>query len=385
MKNRQQIILEHGIYLIIWLILFVVPIFGYRHDDGIHWSAVWMFWIRILPFALLFALNNYLLIPRLLVMRKYSRYLLMALMTIVSIMLINQIFVRTYFFPAPTFRIENPKTTIVEKPNADTLIVTAITQGQTTTESKEKPPRRRHYRPEKWHYVMMDGIVSLLLVGTNAAICLLFLSMADRKRLSDMESQSLKAELDYLKAQINPHFFMNTLNNIHALVDIDSERAKESIIELSKIMRYVLYDTNLPLVSLTKEVEFINNYVDLMRMRYSEEVLITMRYPDPLPELKLPPLMLVALIENAFKHGISYQHDSFVEMSLEVVGNKLIYKVENSYFGEKIAATLTPDAGSGVGLTNLRKRLGLLYGDDGQLLVAQTDNRYTATLTLTTR
>lgn len=380
MKNRQNSILQNGIYALIWLILLIIPIFGYRDNDSIHWNAVMMFWVKMLPFLLLFALNNYILIPRLLVRRRYAKYLTSVVVVIAGVLVLNHIFVRTYIFSTPSFRVEKSQTTVV-KPQSDTLALTAVQTPSEKAKFDSENPRRRHFRPAMWQFLLMDGIVSILLVGTNAAICLMFLSIADRVRLREMESQSLKSELDYLKSQINPHFFMNTLNNIHALVDIDAERAKESIIELSKIMRYVLYDTNLSTVPLQKEIEFIQNYVCLMRMRYTDEVQITTRYPSPVIDVALPPLMLVALIENAFKHGISYQQKSFINLSLDVVGDELIYTVENSYFAQKTAT----DPASGVGLSNLRKRLELLYGDNGQLSVCQVDNRYTATLKLQLR
>lgn len=402
MKNRQHIIIQNGIYLIIWLILFLIPVFGYRDDEGIRFDAVVLFWARMLPFLLLFVLNNYILIPRLLVPRRYGRYLAMVALSISAILILNHLVVRTYLFPSPKFRSEKGKSVTVAKPNGDTLLVTVIDNGEllaaadsstsmaiattapptkSTENQVREQKRNHHFRAATWQYLMMDYIVSILLVGTNAAICLMFLSLADRERLQKMESQSLKSELDYLKSQINPHFFMNTLNNIHALVDIDSERAKESIIELSKIMRYVLYDTNLPLVPLKKEVEFIDNFIQLMRMRYSDEVRISTRYPDPLPDVKLPPLLMMALIENAFKHGISYQRDSFVSLSVDVVGDDLICTVENSFFADKVVDLAT----SGVGLTNLVKRLELLFGDRGKLAVNEQNDRYTTTLILPLR
>ena len=218
-----------------------------------------------------------------------------------------------------------------------------------------------------------DWLLAVLVIGCNLAIRFLFKSIQDDRHLKELESQRLKTELNYLKAQVNPHFFMNTLNNIHALIDIDGERAKETVIELSRIMRYVLYDADRPTVPLRKEMEFIDNYIRLMRIRYAGEVEIRTLCPADPPDVQVPPLMLITLTENAFKHGMSYREGSFIDIRLTVEEGVFSYTVENS---------VAPDAerGSGVGLENLRKRLGLLYGSAGSLETRNAGGRYTAKL-----
>ena len=118
-----------------------------------------------------------------------------------------------------------------------------------------------------------------------------------------LEKENLNQQLEYLKYQINPHFFMNTLNNIHALVDIDPEKAKTTIVELSKMMRYLLYEGNNSLIPLHREVEFLRNYITLMKLRYTDKVKIDTDIPVSLPDRRLPPLLLITFVENAFKHG----------------------------------------------------------------------------------
>jgi len=222
--------------------------------------------------------------------------------------------------------------------------------------------------------MLNDYMVAVLVVGFNIAIRYLFKSMRDEGRIRHLEAHNLQAELNYLKAQINPHFFMNTLNNIHALIDIDADRAKESVIELSKIMRYVLYEADMPRIQLGREIAFIENYVSLMRIRFSDEVDVRMSFPSPVPDIKVPPMLLVTLVENAFKHGISYRRDSFIHVALTVDGGRLRYTVANSA-SESLAGR------PGVGMENMRKRLGLLFGEGGYTLSAHpTLDRYTVTL-----
>ncbi|MFV0554535.1 MAG: sensor histidine kinase, partial [Mangrovibacterium sp.] len=176
-------------------------------------------------------------------------------------------------------------------------------------------------------------------------------------------------------AQVNPHFFMNTLNNIHALIDIDTDRAKDTVIELSKIMRYVLYDANRPLISLEKEIHFLDNYIRLMRIRYTDNLDIRTSYPEEIPPINIPPLLLVTLIENAFKHGVGIRKEAFIHSSLVVENGKLTYVVRNSLSHEKHEA-------SGVGLENLRKRLSLLFKDEYELLISPSEEEYEVKLVM---
>lgn len=115
---------------------------------------------------------------------------------------------------------------------------------------------------------------------------------------------------------------MNTLNNIHALVDIDPEKAKDTILELSKMMRFVLYEGDKKGVPITREFDFIRNYVTLMKLRYTDKVEVKVELPAEVPDYELPPLMLITFIENAFKHGISYQHASFIHVKAGIEGTK---------------------------------------------------------------
>ncbi len=129
-----------------------------------------------------------------------------------------------------------------------------------------------------------------------------------------LEKENVQNQLAFLRNQVSPHFFMNTLNNIHALIDVDTEEAKEAIIKLSKLMRHLLYDSQAELVPLAKEMEFIQSYINLMKLRFSEKVKINLSIPDQLPDKSIPPFLFTSFVENAFKHGISYQNSSFIDI-----------------------------------------------------------------------
>ena len=148
--------------------------------------------------------------------------------------------------------------------------------------------------------------------------------------------------------------------NIHALIDIDAECANSAVIELSKMMRYVLYDSGREHISLEKDVQFLENYIELMRIRYVDAIDIRVRYPRPLPAgVTIPPLLLIVFVENAFKHGVSYNRSSFIHIDIACDGGMLVSRIVNSRHRE-------PDAGrTGIGLENVRKRLDLIYGPKG--------------------
>ncbi|MBQ7512102.1 MAG: histidine kinase, partial [Prevotella sp.] len=132
-------------------------------------------------------------------------------------------------------------------------------------------------------------VVLILMFGMNLGVKFYFKTREDQKKLVELEKENLQQQLEYLKYQINPHFFMNTLNNIHALVDIDPEKAKESIVELSKMMRFILYEGDKHGVPLSREFDFIRNYITLMRLRYTDKVKITVDLPDEAPDKTVPP------------------------------------------------------------------------------------------------
>jgi len=219
-------------------------------------------------------------------------------------------------------------------------------------------------------------IILILMLGMNLGVKLYFKQHRDEHRLADLERENLEQQLEYLKYQINPHFFMNTLNNIHALVDIDPEKAKTTILELSKMMRFVLYEGNKQGVPLDREIAFLQNYITLMKLRYTDKVKISVSTPASLPGKEIPPLMFITFVENAFKHGVSYRQDSFIDIQLSVEDERLTFTCRNSRIPKD------EDKHGGVGLANVKKRLELIYGNRYTLDINDTPKTYTVKLTI---
>ena len=177
------------------------------------------------------------------------------------------------------------------------------------------------------------------------------------KELEDEKQKNTEAELSWLKNQLNPHFLFNTLNNISSLVQIDADSAQDSISQLSDLLRYALYESNKPEVPLANEIEFMNNYIDLMKLRCNEMSTVTTDLQAGDRPIAVVPLLFISVIENAFKHGISTRDKSFVDIHLHVTGDDITFTCDNSNYPKPD----TNRSGSGVGLENMGRRLELLY------------------------
>ncbi len=221
-------------------------------------------------------------------------------------------------------------------------------------------------------------ILAIMVISFNVAVSLVFKALGNEMKDKILAKETLASELEYLKYQINPHFLMNTLNNIHALVDIDSEDAKNKLLKLSKLLRFVLYMGPKTTVQLEEEIVFLENYIDLMRIRYIDKVEINFSYPSVIPNLNIPTLLLVPFVENAFKHGISYEKKSFIDVCIEYKGDRILVNIRNS----KAVNHMKDDKKCGIGVENTRRRLQLLYGDDYKLVIKDDDDIYNVELNI---
>lgn len=181
----------------------------------------------------------------------------------------------------------------------------------------------------------------------------------------------LQLELNLLKYQLNPHFLMNTLNNIHALIEDDKESAQDALRLLSKFLRYMYYDNSHERVPLSKDIDALRSYFELMRLRFLDTVDIQFIVPNELPDVRVAPNLFVNLAENAMKHGVSVDNPSFVHFSLDVDGQYVCCRVRNSNFPHSPVADST-----GFGLENLKKRLNLLYQNNYVYKTEVSDDEY---------
>jgi two-component system, LytTR family, sensor kinase len=199
------------------------------------------------------------------------------------------------------------------------------------------------------------------------------------KLAKDRQAENLKTELSFLRSQINPHFIFNILNNLVALEQLKSPELGPTIMKLSQLMQYMLYETDEERVSLAKEVEYLQSYIDLQRQRFGNKVPVTVTF-DPSPGFcEIEPMLLIPFVENAFKHGVGMIAHPAIEIKLEVSEGILYFMVRNRY---NEAAEETKDKGSGIGLGNVRRRLNLLYGNHQILHISKDDGWFTVFLEL---
>jgi two-component system LytT family sensor kinase len=241
------------------------------------------------------------------------------------------------------------------------------------------PPRP----PRGGRFDLVSLLITLLVLGIGTAITVVQHWQQEARLRERLDQQRVEAELSLLKAQINPHFFFNTLNNIYSLTLIDGERARAALHRLSRMMRYVLYDTASGHAQLSQEVAFIQDYITLMQLRLTDRVQVTFEHPEPLREVLIAPMLLLPFVENAFKHGVAATAPSRIGISVrQPTPQRLEIDVRNTLF----PTSGTDLAGSnGIGLTNTQRRLDLLYPGRYTLQVTPktTDNEFEVKLSLT--
>lgn len=356
-------------YLTVWVAVFLTPLAAYYVDathksDGFQWRYVVEAWANFLPFFILFWLHDTLIAPMLVRKGRIKRYI-MFFIAMVALFLMVRCATRVGPVPTP------PDDHLPRRPKMEIEPVRP-------PRPSERPP---HNHPKKMDEPLNPALfvsfaVAVMMCGLNIAVKLYFKAREDETALIELEKQNLQKELEYLCYQINPHFFMNTLNNIHALVDIDPERAKQTVIDLSKLMRYVLYEGAMKVVPLAHEIDFVRNYLALMKLRYTNKVDITACFPEAIPDLKIAPMLLITFVENAFKHGISYRKASFIDINVRIEERRLMFCCVNS-----VAPRLGSQPG-GVGLTNVKKRLALIYKDTYNLEIKPDAERFSVTLAI---
>ena len=332
--SSKQMIGENLLYLMVWMVIILVPVLNSKMLEEVHVSLenILIAWLKIAPYLLIFIIHNRLIAPRLLLRKhRYVWYLVVNLLTITAVFSLVAIYEKYAPYDTEPY-ILNGKASFTDLA------------------------------------IYWNILLGFFMTGLNMGIKLLYRSLRDEQQMEELKRQNLQAEMDYLRYQINPHFFMNTLNNIHALIDIDTEYAKSAVIELSKMMRYVLYESGSETISLKKDIQFIENYIELMRIRYDSSIDICLDYPATIPnKVAIPPLLLIVFVENAFKHGVSYNHASFIHIRIGYRDDAVTAVISNSRHEKSRPGT------TGIGLENVKKRLALIYQDNYTLSIDDSD------------
>jgi sensor histidine kinase YesM len=195
----------------------------------------------------------------------------------------------------------------------------------------------------------------------------------------EKENENLKTELSLLRSQASPHFMFNVLNNMVALARKKSDLLEPSLLKFSSLMRYMLYEADEDKVSLEKEIDYLQSYIDLQQQRFGKNVQVNVSLQKIDDNYEIEPMLLIPFVENAFKHGTGLIEGAMIKIQLKVENNKLDFMVQNKY---DPSSTEVKDKTSGIGLTNVKRRLNVLYGNKQCLLITQTDNWFNVSLQL---
>jgi hypothetical protein len=350
---KKQTKQETIIYTIVWIVLFLSPLvsFIFNLEDtsmDSEWVKHSLFdsWVTLLSFLVVFLIHNYVLAPIIVKHKRVKAYLI-ACVVLIGVFQLAQ---------------------CAHRPNGQPLI--------SATDMRVPPPRPPKGTPPVDKHDLSMFIIVVMMIGANLGVKAYFQSEEEKKYLAKLKEQSLKQELDYLRYQINPHFIMNTLNNIHALVDIDPELAKDSIVDMSRMMRYLLYESDRHCVSLTNAIIFLKKYLNLMKLRYMDAVNINLDVPSSCSEdVALVPLVFIPFVENAFKHGVGIGKPSTIDIDIKHKDGRLLFHCHNTKSGAKHEY-------GGVGLNNVTKRLELIYGSDYNLDIRDEADSYDVRLDL---
>ncbi len=324
-KTGNRNFIQFLIHFIAWGLVFVLPFIIFDKDpdfnimDKMSHHAVW-----VLSLLIVFYTNYFVLIAKILFNRKIGKFIVYNVILVLSVALV------IHFWQEATMHHPMPH-------------------------HNKFPPQGL---PFGISFLLRDISTLLVIIGLSVSVKMTGKWYKTEVERQEEEKKHTEAELINLRQQLNPHFLFNTLNNIYALIAISPEKAQNSMLELSKLLRYVLYENNENFVSVDHELNFIHNYVELMRIRLNADVDLRIEINIEQTGKMVAPLLFIALIENAFKHGISPSSPSFIHIDIHELNSKqLTCTIRNSYFPKAD----TDQSGSGIGLENLRRRLEILY------------------------
>ncbi|MDP4281885.1 MAG: histidine kinase [Bacteroidota bacterium] len=323
------------IHVLIWFFIFLVPLI-FIEDPVARRHFMIFGWYFFLIIAAYFYLNYLILIPRFLLRKKIFLFILFLVLGWITIGLIDIAYHYIYF---NCFFIKRP-------------------------------------HPPYYKFLIFTIYPALFALAVSLSIRITGYWLKAEKQKKEMENEKLISELAFLKSQINPHFLFNVLNNICSLARKKSDDTENAIIKLAQIMRYMLSDSKNEKVGLEKEVEYLNNYIELQKLRISDKVDIQFQIEGSPDSKMIEPLLLIPFVENAFKYGISYLEDSGIYIGLRILEDRLFFSVENKIRKKEPSMPVE----SGIGLKNVIRRLDLLYPGQHKLTIQDNGENYIVNL-----
>jgi two-component system, LytTR family, sensor kinase len=328
-KSKVAIVFFH---ILAWVILFTLPTLFHREPDQQQANFRAMFRIRFLAFdvcwILLFYFNLLVLIPRFLNRKKIGIYIFLIILLLAALITAINIF---------------PK------------------EG-------EKPGLHREYFFVIFPYLFIWAISTVYWFVTD--------KISTEQLMKERENENLKTELSFLRSQVSPHFLFNVLNNMVAMARLKSDQLEPSLIRLSGLMRYMLYESDETSVTLHREIEYVNSYIELQKIRYAKSLCIKVNMDSGDNQL-IEPMLLIPFIENAFKHGTGTIDEPVIDIYLKISEGLIDFRVKNKF---NPSNDEIKDRTSGIGLQNVIRRLNLLYDQKHILSINKENGWYSTSL-----
>lgn len=377
-----------------WMILLIMPLIVFGRDEG---DAPWGQYIKQLitpvSFIVIFYLNFLVFVEKFMFKNKLKEFFLANILLYAVICGMHFLWFRVIIpdTPPPTVKLIEKveelqhEITVLKRGNSDPFIVNNPQEEVNVKPLDKKESKAYQTRLKlRWWHIFTDIFTFILITGIAVAFKSTISWFENEEKRQEEEKQKVEAELKNLKSQINPHFLFNTLNNIYALIAISQDKAQEAVMSLSQMLRYVLYDDDKMFVPIQKEVDFINNYISLMKLRLTKQVEVNVvTNVDKNPNMPIAPLLFISFIENAFKHGVTNNQPSHINFSIEAIDeNTVRCELRNSYFPK---SEEHDKSGSGIGIENTKRRLQLIYPNAHTLDYGVKENEYYSLLIINTK
>lgn len=330
------------LHIAFWVLLFSLPsLLRPEHETGSNSRPrpdsthfFYQYLVNCFSWICLFYVNSYILIPKLIYKKKYLEYTLSLIPVFIVLFLLNWLSFKL-LLPQHTFRIGG--------------------------------------------FVFFYIFPCLFILTCSMTYIMFRDRLRSERRAKEKETENLKTELAFLRSQVSPHFMFNVLNNMVSLARKKSEQLEPSLIKLSSLLRYMLYETDEEKVLLEREVEYLQSYIDLQKQRFGSKVKVNLCIEEFDKSYLIEPMLLIPFVENAFKHGTGLLPNAEINIELKAKKNLLQFMVSNYYDS---STQEIKDKTSGIGLQNVRRRLNLLYGNEHALLITNKENRFSVSLQL---
>lgn len=354
-----------GLHVFIWLFLFTLPYLLLPANSVYIRRFIMHIWSPLIQYMVIFYINYFLLINRLWFTRKFVWFILINVGLIAALSVVNWYVVE--FFMKMEFSLR---------------ISEGAPQPMMGPKGPGMPPPRPGMGPSgpspKFFFVVKDVISYSIPLIFSIAVRVTERWVKTEAAKKEAENRHLESELIHLRYQLQPHFFFNSLNNIYSLIEKSPKGAQEAILDMSRLMRYLLYETGRERVELNQEILFLTRYIDLMKLRITDKTRVDYSFPEASPGLYVAPLLFIPLIENAFKHGVSATKESNISFSMSIREQQVHFLGRNTCFPKNPM----DKSGSGIGLDNLKKRLDLIYPGCYILKTHVEGNDFLAILTI---